>query len=259
MGRLRRVVQRLAARPPLVCIGHSHTENVVAAAETAGVALECFNFWRHQDGLIRSDDKVELAAEIRSRLVAPVFSLVGGAVHHDIGLLVHPRPYDFSWPERPDLPFSEGAEIVPYEAVLAVMRARTQQYLQIMGAIRAATPGPVFHMQSPPIYAEEAVPANDPGWVAFFGQDRLIAPAWLRYKLWRVHSEIVRSYCDEIGIVFVPNPPESIDARGFMEARFHGTPAHANQAYGALILRQMQSLASGDSVIRRMSRAVFGG
>lgn len=258
MSGLRRVVQRLAPRPPLICIGHSHTENVVAAAETAGVALECFNFWRLKGGLIRNDEKVELSAEIRAGLVAPVFSLVGGAVHHDIGLLVHPRPYDFTWPEQPDLPFSEGAEVVPYDAVLAIMRARTLQYLQIMAAIRAATQGSVFHMQSPPIYAEEAVPANDPGWVAFFGQNRVIAPAWHRYKLWQVHSEIVRSYCAEIGIVFVPNPPQSIDSRGFMEARFHGTPAHANQAYGALVLRQMQGLSFGGSVIGRMSRVVFG-
>jgi hypothetical protein len=258
MSGLRRVVQRLAARSPLICIGHSHTENVVAAAEAAGIALECFNFWRHPHGVILGEGKVELAVEIRSRMVAPVFSLVGGAVHHDIGLLVHPRPFDFTWPEQPDLPFSEGAEIVPYDAVLAIMRARTLRYLQIMAAIRAATQGPVFHMQSPPIYAEEAVPANDPGWVAFFGHDRLIAPAWHRYKLWRVHSEIVRSYCAEIGIVFVPNPLESIDSRGFMEAKFHGTPAHANQAYGALVLRQMQSLASGDSVVRKIGRAVFG-
>jgi hypothetical protein len=200
---------------------------------------------------------VELASELRSRLVAPVFSFVGGAVHQDVGLVVHPRPYDFSLPERPDLPFSEGAEIVPYEAVLAVMQDRTQLYLQIMGAIRASIQGPMFHMQSPPIYVEETVPENDSGWVDFFGEDRQIAPAWLRYKLWRVHSEIVRSYCDETGIVFVPHPPEAVDARGFLTDAFHGTTAHANQAYGALVLRQMQELAFNDSVLRKMGRAVF--
>jgi hypothetical protein len=258
MSGLRRMVQRLAAPPELVCIGHSHIENVVAAAAIAGVALKSFNFWHYPSSLVHSDDKTELASEISSRLTAPLFSFVGGAVHQDVGLVVHPRPYDFTLPDRPDLPFAEGAESVPYEAVLAVMQGRTQLYLRIMGAIRRAIEGPMFHMQSPPIYTDEAVPENDAGWVDFFGGNRRIAPVWLRYKLWQVHSQIVRSYCGETGILFVPHPPKAVDAQGFMTERFHGTTAHANQAYGALVLRQMQDLASNDSLIRKMGRTVFG-
>jgi hypothetical protein len=112
------------------------------------------------------------------------------------------------------------------------MRSRTQPYLDIMGAVRAATQGPVFHLESPPTYANEQIPSDDPGWVGMFGAGAAFSPKWLRYKLWRVHSGIVAGYCREIGIAFVAHPAEAVDANGFLLAEYHGTPAHSNAAYG---------------------------
>ncbi len=257
MNQLRRAAGKLIAGRPFVCIGHSHSENVAAAAVAAGFPLETINFWQVKNALTDTGTTVALAPEILSRLTAPVFSLIGGAVHHDIGLLVHPRPYDFVWPGRPELPLDQGAEIVPYDMIHAALRAGAQPYLRIMAAVRAAIQGPMFHMESPPIYAEESVPVGDLGWIAFFGNDRQIAPAWLRYKLWRVHSEIIRTYCDEMGIVFVAHPPAAIDSRGFLSTEFHGTPAHANRNYGALVLRQMQDLSAAPFT-RTIRRLVSG-
>lgn len=252
---LRRVVRSLTTRAPLICIGHSHTENIAAAAAALDVPIACYNFWRYQNILVRTGEAVDFTPEFRSQLAAPVFSFVGGAVHHDIGLCAHPRPYDFVWPERPDLPVSEGAELIPYAGIHAAIRARVQQYFDIMAAIRAAVQGPVFHMESPPAYANEVAP-NDPDWVMFHGEGQQIAPAWMRYKLWRVHSAIVAARCAETGITFVPAPAEALDAQGFLARPFHGTVAHANAEYGALVLRQMLSLAGTDSVAKRVRRAI---
>jgi hypothetical protein len=224
---------------PLVCIGHSHTESVAAAALAAGQAIDAINFW-HLPGAVQLQDGVTTLAEpVRARLVAPVFSLVGGAVHQDVGLIAHPRPFDFVLPENPGLPMAAGAEIIPFGAILSVMRQRTQPYLDIMSAVRAATQGPVFHMESPPTYAHEQIPDDDPGFVAYFGAGAAFSPPWLRFKLWRVHSAIVAAHCRASCIVFVPHPAEAVDADGFLLPEFHGTPAHSNATYGALLLRQM--------------------
>jgi len=255
MGYLRRMVRGLTGRAPLVCIGHSHTENVAAAAAAAGIPLESINFWRFPAAMVRSGGAVDFAPEIRSRLSAPIFSLVGGAVHHDVGLFVHPRPYDFVLPESQDLPMTDNAELVPYAAVHAALRMRVEPYFEIMAAVRAATQGPMFHMESPPVYAGEAVP-NEPDWIAFYGADRQVAPAWLRYKLWRVHSMIVQDYCAEAGITYVPAPPEASDAQGFLLDKFYGTLAHANQDYGALVLRQMLELSGVEPLAKRLRRAI---
>ncbi len=234
---------RAAAREPIVCIGHSHSEVVKAAAEAAGAAVEVYNFWGVKDALVTEDGVVRLAPWLAARMRAPVFSLVGGAVHHDIGMLEHPRPYDLVLPERPGLPFAEGAEMVPYGAVRANILERLQPYFAIMDAVRDVVRGPVFQLQSPPIYAQDAVPDDDPGWNSYHGPGRRMSPAWLRWKLWWVQSELIAGHCRKRGIEFVPAPAEALDAEGFLRPGLQGTPGHANAAYGAMLLKQLASRA----------------
>jgi hypothetical protein len=248
-NRFQRLVRRLSARREIVCIGHSHVDSVAAAAAAAGIPLEAINFWHTLP--FCADGSVELTPEVCSRLIAPVFSFVGGAVHHEAGLFVHSRPYDFVLPEQQNLPLSERAELVPYDAVYASMQARTRPNLKTMGAIRVATRGRMFHMESPPIYSNEVAPTNIPGWMPDLKEYPPISPVWLRYKLWRVHSGIVRAYCREADIAFIPHPPEAADAQGLLAAEFYGATAHANREYGALVLRQIQELASDRAAARR--------
>lgn len=241
-NRFQRLVRRLGARRKIVCIGHSHVDSVAAAAEADGIPLDAINFWHTLP--FCADGSVELTPEVCARLIAPVFSFVGGAVHHDVGLFVHARPYDFILPEQQDLPISEGAELLPYDAVYASMQARTRPNFKTMAAIRAATRGSMFHLESPPIYENEVAPTSIPAWMPHLKEYAPISPVWLRYKLWKLHSAIVRAYCQENDIVFIPHPPEAVDARGLLTAEFYGVPAHANREYGALVLRQIQQLVS---------------
>ncbi len=244
MSRVRAALGRLLAKRPLVAIGHSHTETVAAAAAAAGVRIDVLNFWHLPAAFVTQDGRQRLSPSLRERLVSPVFSLVGGAVHQDVGLVVHPRPFDFVWPERPDLPFAQPAEIIAFDAVRAAMLARTQPYLDIMSDVRDAVDGAVFHMESPPTYDREALPQDDPGFFHIFGSDAAFSPPWLRYKLWRVHSQIVAEHCSAIGITFIAHPPQSVTEDGFLREALHGSPAHANAAYGALVLAQMQREAA---------------
>jgi hypothetical protein len=228
----------------ILCIGHSHIDSVIAAARAANVALDSVSFWPSLTAYsFRPDGSAELTADARARLIAPVFSFVGGAVHHEIGMFVHSRAFDFVWPEGQDLPLTEGVELVPYDALLTVMREHTQPFLEIMRTIRRHTAGSMFHIESPPTYPGEVVPMEAPVWVNL--ENARIAPAWFRYKLWRIHSAIVRDFCSQSDIAFVPHPSEAVDAQGFLATAFYGFPAHANQAYGALVLRQMRALMSG--------------
>ncbi len=231
------------ARRTPVCIGHSHTEPLAAAAASSGTRLEILNFWHLPGAVTIEAGRTVLSPALRERLGPPVFSLIGGAVHQDVGLIQHARAFDVVLPGRPDLPLAQGAEIIPHGAVHAAMLARTQPYLDIMSAVRDAVQGAMFHMESPPTYADEQVPPDDPGFALFFGQGAAFSPAWLRYKLWRIHSDIVAEHCLRHGIVFVAHPAEAVDGTGFLLAAFHGTPAHANAAYGALVLAQLRQLA----------------
>jgi len=111
---------------PLVCIGHSHTEAVAAAAAERQVPLLHFNFWYLGATLERDAGVVRLPPHIRAHLSGTVFSFVGGGAHMDYGMIVHPRPYDFVLPSEPDLPLAEGAETVPYDALYASLAANAR-------------------------------------------------------------------------------------------------------------------------------------
>jgi hypothetical protein len=222
---------------------------ISAAAAEAGVLLQVFNIW-NLIGAPYGPAAIQAVHDIRSQLHAPVFSFVGGALPQVFGMIAHPRrPYDFIWPERPDWPLVDGAEIVPYDALYATMQAAIRPFLAIMGAIREVTEGLVFHIEPPPP-CEEEIKANDPGWSAFYAADDVIAPIWFRYKLWRLQSKIVSAYCSGADIAFVPHPREADDARGFLNPLFRGKPGHGNPEYGALVLRQMQTLSRSPAAQR---------
>jgi hypothetical protein len=227
---------------PLIGIGHSHIAAVTDAAKERQVPFVAFNFWVLGLPLDRRGSVVHLPAQILPQLSGDVFSFVGGGVHMDYGMIVHPRPYDVVLPNQPDLPLTPGAEIIPYDALYASMEVRTRPFLQIMAAVRAASQGLVFHMEAPPPREDEIAPAENPNWIIFYGENSVISPPWLRYKLWRMHSSIVRRYCDEADIAFVPSPREASDERGFLDPGYWAHPGHANRAYGALVLDQMQGL-----------------
>ena len=231
-----------ASRWDAVCIGHSHSAAVAQAAQAGGIDLEVLNFWHLPGAIVRDDGPIHFAPHVHARLRAPVFSLIGGAVHYDVGLLLHATPFDFIDPAAPDEGLVPGAALIPYGAIRAALQTRTRPYLEIMDLVRDAVPGPVFHLQSPPVHEDEQIQEHDPGWVAFYGTGRTIAPAAFRRKLWRLHSSIVAEHCTARRIVFVPCPPAAFNAAGYLRAGLSGKPAHANAAYGALVIEQIAAL-----------------
>ena len=236
-------------RIPAICIGHSHSGNLAEAAQAEGVGLEILNFWALPGAVVTQTEGVSLTPSLVERLGGPqsqmpVFSLIGGAVHHDIGLVLHPEPYDFVDPADRAAPLVPGATMIPFHAIVAALRARVAPYLALMDAVRRACGGPMFHMQSPPIFAGEQLVGQDEAyWLAYHGQRLPIAPAFFRKKLWRLHSAIVAGHCGQAGIIFVPCPAQAIDAAGYLRAGLNAHAAHANAAYGALVLRQIEALA----------------
>lgn len=243
-SQLRRAVRRFTSRRrPLVCIGHSHTKCVAAAAAGRGIELRSIDFWGYPNPVQRENGTSRFRAEIERQLEGTIFSMVGGSAYNMMGLVVHPRRFDFILPDSPDLPFDARAELVPYDAVRAGLAAITQEYLDLMAIIRATGKGPVFHIEAPPPYPDGDRMLADVPWMFFSGMEREVSPRYLRYKLWRLHSDIVREFCERMGMSFVACPPEAVDAEGFLLPAYYQDTMHVNAAYGALVLRQMQEVA----------------
>ena len=63
------------------------------------------------------------------------------------------------------------------------------------------------------------------------------------YKMWRLHSVIVRSACEAAGVEFLPAPGTSLADGMFVKPELYGRPCHADGGYGASVLRQLDMIA----------------
>jgi hypothetical protein len=172
-----------------------------------------------------------------------VASASGGNVHNGFALIRHPRPYDFLLAGEhgpaldPDAePLTEAQVRAALEAGLARDRLRLREIRRIAGD--------VIQLESPP-------PLADNSWVAaqadaYFKDRGLgelgVASPELRYKIWRLHSRIVAGYCAEIGLGFLPVPPETQDGQGFLKPEYAGDATHGNEAYGEAVIRALEAL-----------------
>ena len=239
LRRLRdRVAERLGRTP--VLIGHSHAKAIFEAAELQGVRLNGYNFWSAPQPALNADRSAfhPKIAEVLQR--GPVFSAVGGSVHSVMAMVQHPRPFDFVLPSRPDLPMIEGAEVVPFAAIRRAMAGAVAEYLQIMRLVREQATGRVFHLEPPPPLEDGGRVLQDVPWMFFPDLTREVAPASLRYKCWRLHSELLAAFCAEHGVELIPAPPEAMDGRGYLKPAHYLDAMHVNASYGALVLRQMK-------------------
>lgn len=231
---------------PMLCIGHSHVACVARAAAATGAPLQALNFWEMPGAIERDDGPPHFTAALQQQLrrhEGPVFSLIGGAVHGVIGMLVHPRRFDFVLPWEPELPLDPAAEVLPALAVRGMLEALMTEYLALMVELRKLCRGPMFHLEAPPPYADAQRMHADIPWALYPGMCQEISPAPMRCKLWRLHSRIVSDWCAAAGVTFVACPAPAVDADGFLGEPYYGDGAHANEAYGELVLDQMRQLA----------------
>jgi hypothetical protein len=229
----------------MFCIGHSHVACLTAAAAQQGIALAVINFWLAPGALVREKDRWKLSDETRQRIsrhVGPVFSLIGGACCTQMGMLVHPRPWDFVLPAAEHLPLAPGAELIPHDAAKQVLSGLMEEYLDITLQVQGAATGALFHMEPPPPCADAELMLPHVPWPLFPGMRHEIAPAPFRYKLWRLQSSLLEAQCKDHGIGFVPYPNITADEQGFLAPAYFVDGAHASPAYGALVLEQMRRL-----------------
>ena len=171
-------------------------------------------------------------------------SASGGNVHNGFALIRHPRPFDFllSIEAGPPLdaaaePITEAMMRAALESALDRDRARLREIARIMG------PG-VIQVESPPPLADDAQIA---ALADSYFRDRGIsaqgvAPAPLRFKMWRLHARIVAGYCADLGFRYLPVPTEVRDGEGFLRPELAGDATHGNEAFGEAIIRALEAM-----------------
>jgi hypothetical protein len=240
---------------PILCLGNSHLAALRRAYEARSDAegpllrFVSINKEPFQPNLTDGVLHPNLRKHLSPNDTSPLILMIGGNHHNVLGLVNHPTRFDFFLDEDPNLVAVTGAEIIP----LGLVRAQLDQMLvkpvkDILAAIAAtAASRPVFQMESPPPIADADHIRQFPGIFADKISRRGVAPDILRYKLWRVHSALMREYCDALNITFVPVPAAMQDDRGMLaKAAWSADPVHANEIYGHHLIAQISELVSAD-------------
>ena len=221
-----------------VCIGHSHV-NALALARAPD--LDAINLRDIEGHWLEGQDGWRLREDLAQRVFqgGGVFMLMGGGAPVMLGLLEYSRQFDFVLPSAPQLPLDETREIVPVDAVRARLLEESARHIAtIPGIVRAAS-APVIQLHPPPPLADEAVIRP---LLPMDGEIRVVvACRWLRYKLWRLHCEVMEAACEPHGVLSRPPPRAALDGEGFLHPDLHADGVHGNAAYGRLVLDDLRA------------------
>ena len=224
-------------------IGQSHTEALSQALGNIGFRhITVINYNRPENEDFRKGVFNPLMVE--GIEPSAVFSMVSGNFHNVLGLIEYPVRFNFmSETDKADSVDADRVNIpynVMYDYLNTVMR---QGFLRVLLQIRELYSVPVYHICSPPPHPDSEFIEKNPG--GYFA-DKVhlgVAPPHLRLKLYQLHTRVFREFCEESTIDFVPPPANTVDANGFLAKPYwRRDPTHANEAYGALVARQIQDL-----------------
>jgi len=171
-------------------------------------------------------------------------SVLGGNDHSMIGVAAHAPRFDFVLPEAPELPLDETAQLVPAGLLRAELARRIAPHVESLEILRRRVAGRIIHLESPPPLPEAHIRAHPAPFAAEIAELG-IAPALLRYKLWRLHSALYQEACTRLGIAYLPSPPELRDAAGMMLPHAcHPDATHGNARYGSHVLARLLAHAA---------------
>jgi len=222
-----------------VCIGHSH---VGALGQASGGALDVINFWdvgdlwAHWDAELLRPLREDLAARVANGRV--VISAIGGSAHFVLGMVEHVQPFDFVLSSDPDLPLDETRQLLPLDAVRETIKDLAMPLLRGLSVVAGLANGPLIHIAPPPPLAVvlHARTKFEFPREHFIGKTDMPTPKWPRYKMWRLHCEVIEDYCNQHGVRYLDAPRSAVDDEGFLRPDLDADGMHGTIEYGKLVL-----------------------
>lgn len=236
----------------VLVFGRSHLRAVrlawnarTEAGRTEGLELRFIQLLSRdwQPSVVEGRYNEKILAELARPNLRLIVSVVGGNEHNVLGLVNHPTRFDFVLPEAPDLPLQEGAAILPSLLVRKSLERRIAPTVRLIRLLRRSTRLPIVQLDSPPPIPSAEHIARYPIGFEELVPELGVAPALLRYKLWRLRSEIAREACESMGIRVVPVPKPMQDPHGMLVRDAWADDAtHANAFYGERLCRQILAI-----------------
>lgn len=170
-------------------------------------------------------------------------SVMGGNFHNGLALVKHERPFDFHLSEPSPLPFSSSAEPISESLVRDTLEKGLARDMARLD--RLAEFGPFIHIESPPPVRDDAyIEARADAYFRSCGLAILgVAPAGLRWRIWRMNGRIFRKAVESLGCHYLPVPTSLCDDDGFLLQHYAADATHGNEAYGEALIQAVEALA----------------
>jgi hypothetical protein len=177
-----------------------------------------------------------------------VFLCIAGNAHQTLSLVNHPMPFDFVLKERPGLPLNQQSEIVPsrlvaealinqggYVGSIRILKAFVKYFVD-----QEIPNRPIVQCALPPIIPSAAHIHQYPAHFRELIEQYGVTPELIRYKLWKLHSQLVEAECINLGIQYVAVPSSMLDEHEFLvKDAWPQDSVHANERYGIRVLEQL--------------------
>lgn len=146
-------------------------------------------------------------------------------------------PYDVILPQQPDLPFDNKAIIIPIAEIRARLIKDIRHILLGIEEIKRVTNLPLYYLQSPPPVGCNDHIKDHAAWAKNIIDKNGVSPSILRYKIWKIHSDLIAEKCSEMSVSYILNPAEVLEEKMFLhKSAYSDDLMHANTWYGQKFL-----------------------
>lgn len=171
-----------------------------------------------------------------------------GTQHNLIGLLEADPPFTIDPARIAPATGGPGTVLIPRAQIAAWLR-ETMHRDKILPRYAKQAACRIFHVMPPPPKEDLCALAKPPK--AYRGQaiaQQSFAPAPHRLALWQLEEAVLSAHLKALGITPLPVPARARTAAGYLDPAYWAEDAtHANAAYGALVLAQIDELTHQDS------------
>lgn len=244
----------------ILAFGHSHLSALMRAGRRVNNAAAPDEAQLHFVRLNHKTCLPNFATEAGTRKVHPdlqrrlrfvlnrdapkaLFLSLMGNEYNTIGMLKHPEPFDFHWPEM-DLPADFSLHVIPFDLMKAQMRALADTNCLLFWRFFASNySGPIYMVPPPPPIADEAHILSYPGAFADRVAEFGLSKPEFRLKMWKLYCEVLRESVADTTTTFVELPAEIFEGNYLKSNYWMEDPTHGNEAYGALVLQAILAQA----------------
>ena len=247
-----------AHAPTVAVIGRSHIAALAASATEGKKAAYGFLNTSKFEPIAKPGQVTEIADPLRSELLTLTAEaklaglLIGGNQHIAQSLFRRTPPIEVVLSDYPDLPLTEGYQLVPERLFLEFFERTQADLKSVLAFLRAERPQiKLVVMGAPPPIADASfiLERLDPILREFIAKNGIsaepssVAPAVFRWKVWHLLNRTFRDAAKAYDAEWLLPPASTFDDTGrFLAREFWGTDAtHANASYGDHRFRQLEA------------------